>query len=178
MKMCKRLRAVFAGYSAAEIVRYLASPPPEAPAPGVGEVAVKPLDALIRLFHECFYANEAELPADTLELLQRLNSDRLRHQAARPDLCHRRNSAGRRGVLIVCDRGGAPDGSEYPLPPDVVYPPIFDNTTWYLASLRGLPAMRCWNSAPAPGLRPSGERATRATSGLPTSPRAPSTSPL
>lgn len=37
--------------------------------------------------------------------------------------------------LTVCDRGSGPDGSTCPLPPDVVYPAMFENTGRYLAAL-------------------------------------------
>src|ERR1017187_5911099 len=53
------LRALFAGYTEAEIRRRLNIPDLEAD-------SMPPLDALIRLFHEGLYATEDELPADVL----------------------------------------------------------------------------------------------------------------
>jgi hypothetical protein len=126
------LRALFAGYTEAEIRRRLNIPDLEAD-------SMPPLDALIRLFHEGLYATEDELPADVLALLDRLGL--IARDRECPGLVYSTATILRvAGELNVCDRGGAPDGSTYPLQPDVVYPPIFDNTCRYLA---GLPSTPC-----------------------------------
>ena len=39
------------------------------------------------------------------------------------------------GSLTVCDRGNAPNGAKCTLPPDVVYPAIFENTREFVDRL-------------------------------------------
>jgi SAM-dependent methyltransferase len=93
-----------------------------------------PADPRINLFRHCFYTRETEFPADALRLLERLGL--IASDNAPPGLIYSTAAILRvAGELIVCDRGGAPDYSDYPLPPDSVYPPIFDNVMRYLASL-------------------------------------------
>jgi len=138
------IRAALAGYTEAEVAR-LANLATVENNPGhlVGEFLVAapirtPLDAIIRLFHDCLYVGEAELPAGLLDLLDRLSL--VAHDTEFPGLIYATVAILRvAGELVVCDRGGAPDGSVYPLPSDVVYPPIFDNARWYLASLPSTP---------------------------------------
>jgi SAM-dependent methyltransferase len=137
------LRTLLAGYTEAEIRQRLNIPNPEVHSISFSEEPAAtpirtPLDVLIRLFHEGFYASEAELSADTLRLLFRL--DILARDTRFPGLVYSTVAilpVGRE--LIVCDRGSAPDGSEHPLLPDLVYPPIYDNTLRYLGSLPSTP---------------------------------------
>ena len=138
------LRALLAGYTEAEIRRRLNIPNLEGYSMAYSEEFAAtpvrtPLDALIRLFHDCLYASEAELPADTLGLLGRLGL--IARDPELPGLVYATIAILRvAGELTVCDRAGAPDGSDYPLQPDLVYPPIFDNTLRYLASLPSTPS--------------------------------------
>jgi SAM-dependent methyltransferase len=111
-------------------------------APSTEEFATGPIltpaDALIRLFHESLYATEEEVPADMLRLLDRLGL--IARDEVLPVLVYATAAILRvAGELAVCDRGRAPDCSDYPIPPDCVYPPIFDNTLRYLASLPSTP---------------------------------------
>lgn len=137
------LRALLAGYTEAEVARRVNLANFENnSAPFSDELAAaalqRPLDAIIRLFHECLYVGEAELPAELLDLLDRLGL--IAHDTELPGLVYSTVAILRvAGELIVCDRGGAPDGSDYPLQTDVVYPPIFDNALRYLASLPSTP---------------------------------------
>ncbi len=93
---------------------------------------------IFQLFHECFWVSEEELPAGVLDCLERLGL--IARDTVFPGLIYATAAIlPVSGELIVCDRGGAPDGSDYPLQPDTVYPPIFDNTRWYLARLPATP---------------------------------------
>ena len=67
--------------------------------------------------------------------------------------------------LTVCDRGNAPDGTKCTLPPDVVYPAIFENTREFVDRLPSTPSTRCSISAPAPGSPRCGARPLRDTFG-------------
>jgi SAM-dependent methyltransferase len=128
------LRDLLAGYTEAEIDRHLAA------GPRVEELAATPerppIAALVGLFHECLYVSEAEFPAGELDLLDRLG---FVARGALPGLIYATIAILRvAGELIVCDWAGAPDGSD-DLLPDRLYPPIFDNTLRYLASLPTTP---------------------------------------
>jgi SAM-dependent methyltransferase len=132
------LRALFAGYTEAEIGRRACTIPSVEELTAATPVRTT-LDALIRLFCENLFESEAELPADALDLLDRLAL--IARDKEFPAVIYATAAIlPVAGELIVCDRGGAPDGSDYPLLPDVVYPPVFDNTIRYLA---GLPSTPC-----------------------------------
>jgi len=102
------------------------------------------LDALIRLFLHSVFAEEAAvrrvLPAGGLALLERLGL--VARDPAHPGMLYGAAAIlPARGLLTVCDRGNhAPDGSACELPPDVVYPAIFDTTRRFL---EGLPVTPC-----------------------------------
>jgi SAM-dependent methyltransferase len=136
------LRALLAEYTEAEIGRRLNVPNLEgASMPRSEELATPirtPVDALIGLFHECLYVSQAELPDDALGLLDRLGL--IARDSELPGMIYATVAILRiAGELTVCDWDRAPDGSDDPLPPDLVYPPIFDNTRRYLASLPSTP---------------------------------------
>ncbi len=132
-----------AEYTETEVARLLNSPNLEGDSmPWEEELAAlpaqAPLDALIRLFYQGIYVSEAELPADVLDLLSRL--DLIAYDSTFDDLIYATAAIVRiAGELTLCDRSGAPDGSLFPVQPDFVYPPIFDNVRRYLASLPTTP---------------------------------------
>ena len=139
----RALRALLAGFTEAAICRNLniasldsySLPRPEALA---ATLLFTDLDFLLRLFYQGGYATEDALPPDMLALLLRLGL--VARDSRRPGSVYATAGILRvAGELIVCDRGGAPDGSPYPLLPDVVYPPIFDNVRLYLATLPSTP---------------------------------------
>jgi SAM-dependent methyltransferase len=97
-----------------------------------------PFDGLAGLFHERLYVNEAELPNHAIDLLDRLGL--IGRDPRFPGLVYATVAILRvAGELTVCDWDRAPDGSDGPLPPDFVFPPVFDNTLRYLASLPSTP---------------------------------------
>lgn len=136
------LRALLADYTEAEIRQALSVETVEVNltpfADGLaGDSIASPLHSLVRLFHG-LYTNAAELPAVTLSLLDRLGL--IAYDEDFPSLIYATVAIFRvAGELTVCDRGGSPDGSDYPAAPDIVYPPVFENTLQYLASLPSTP---------------------------------------
>ncbi len=101
------------------------------------------LDALMRLFYHSVYAHEADaarvLPPGALELL-----DSLGLLARDPDLPGMIYGASAilpaSEILTVCDRGNhTPGGQQCELPPDIVYPAIFDTTRRFLGDLPDTP---------------------------------------
>jgi hypothetical protein len=97
-----------------------------------------PVDQRTNLFRGCFCVRETEFPADALRLLERLGL--IARDNAPPGFIYSTAAILRvASELIVCDRGGAPDLLDYPLPPDSVYQPIFANVMRYLANLPSTP---------------------------------------
>jgi carbamoyltransferase len=102
------------------------------------------LDALIRLFFHSVFADAAEcrrvLSDAGFMLLESLGL--IGRDPAHPGMIHGASAIlPAAGLLTVCDRGNhAPDGSRCELPPDVVYPAIFDTTRRFLS---GLPDSPC-----------------------------------
>ena len=95
-------------------------------------------DPLLRLFHDCFYAGEDEFSADHCALLRRVGL--IASDPVLPGMIYGTVAILRiAGDLILCDRGDAPDGSTFPQQPDLVYPPVFDNTAHFLSSLPDTP---------------------------------------
>ena len=137
----KALRVLFAGYDETAICQRFGMPDLEGyPLSWLEEIDAMPgrLDTLVRLFNEGLCASEAGLPADALALLDRLGL--IARDTERPAMVYATVAVVPVGEeLMVCDRGCSPDGSDYPLPPDFVYPPVFDNTLRYLASLPSAP---------------------------------------
>ncbi len=108
----------------------------------IGQPLEQPLDALIRLFWDCVFVREDELarvlPAGALRTLEAF--DLLARDPDWPGLVFATAAilaAGR--DLTVCDRGSAPDGTRCSLPPDVVYPAIFENTREFVDRLPQTP---------------------------------------
>jgi SAM-dependent methyltransferase len=137
------LRALFAPYTEAEIsLRHsmpdLAGFTMAYSEDFAGMPERTPMEALVRLFHDGLSASAADLPADTLSLLDRLG-------LIAPDAEHPGSVNATVGILrvagelLVCDRGGAPAGAHAPPQRDLVYPPIFANTRQYLESLPATP---------------------------------------
>ncbi len=136
----RALRAVLAGYTLAVICRRL--DPLVFSMPSAEELAAipvrSPLDALIRLFHDCCFTSEDALPPNVVALLDRQGLI-ARDGAPEGTIYSTAAILPVEGALTVCDRGGAPDGSQGPLPPDVVYPPIYQTTRRYLEALPSTP---------------------------------------
>ena len=108
----------------------------------IGQHLEQPVDALIRLFWDCVFVREDELarllPAGALRTLEAF--DLLARDPDWPGLVFATAAilaAGR--DLTVCDRGSAPDGTRCSLPPDVVYPAIFENTREFVDRLPQTP---------------------------------------
>jgi carbamoyltransferase len=101
-----------------------------------------PLDALIRLFIDAVYLNESALqtlPEDAVAAMWSMNL--LARDATHPGECYANFTIPPvRGVLTLMDRAISPDGSTCPLPGDVVYPAVVDNTREFL---EGLPQNPC-----------------------------------
>lgn len=139
----RALRALLEGYTEPAICARLNLPNLQAyTAPSEPERAAAPiecrLDALIRLFLDCLYVPEDALAPETVALLDRLGL--IARAAARPGAIYAAAAILTvAGECTICDRGNAPDGSRCPLPPDVVYPAIFENTRRFLASLPTTP---------------------------------------
>jgi SAM-dependent methyltransferase len=94
-----------------------------------------PIDAMIRLFLDCLYLEDSVvqrlLPKENIAALESLGL--LLRDPDRPELRYSTAAlfhAG--GVLTACDRGIAPDGTRCPLPEDIVYPAVFENTREFL----------------------------------------------
>jgi SAM-dependent methyltransferase len=108
----------------------------------IGKLLEEPIDGLIRLFYDCVYVREDELirllPDEGLRALETLNL--LGRDPDAPGLVF-----GTAAILLnarnltVCDRGNAPDGTKCTLPPDVVYPAIFENTREFVDRLPSTP---------------------------------------
>ena len=144
------LRRVFSesGYSAEGLKRHLGvanledykTPPPEARE--IQPVA-RPIDALVRLFLDAVYVDEAALaralPPDVVAALWSLNLlARSPHQAGQ---CYSNFSippVG--GVLTVMDRAAGPDSALCAFPADAVYPAVVENTCAFIA---GIPTTPC-----------------------------------
>jgi SAM-dependent methyltransferase len=112
------------------------------PMPGSEELPATlprpPFDGLIGLFQECLYVNDAELPDQAIDLLDRLGL--IGRDPRFEGLVFATVAILRvAGELTVCDWDHAADGSDQPLPPDFVFPPVFDNTLRYLANLPSTP---------------------------------------
>jgi SAM-dependent methyltransferase len=104
----------------------------------IGRTLEKPVDAMIQLFCDCLYVREDELarvlPDAGIRTLDAL--DLLARDAEMPGMVFATAAILPMGpTLLVCDRGNAPDGSACPLPPDVVYPAIFKNTSDFVDRL-------------------------------------------
>jgi SAM-dependent methyltransferase len=102
----------------------------------------RPIDALVRLFLDAVYVDEASvaraLPADAVAALWSLNL--LSRSPAHPGMCYSNVSippVG--GVLTIMDRAAGPDGAICPLPGDVVYPAVVENTRDFIAGLPDTP---------------------------------------
>ncbi len=118
------------------------APPPAA------ELIARPmedaLDALMRLFYHSVYAGEdavaRALPEGGFVLIDALGL--VARDPAAPGMVFGASAIlPAAGLLTVCDRGNhGPDGSRCDLPPDVVYPAIFDTTRKFL---EGLPEAPC-----------------------------------
>jgi len=110
--------------------------------PRPAPVLVDALDALIALFFECGFVDEAKLGAvlppgsaallDRMELLARdpQHPGQVFAPAAILPVS---------GYLTLCDRACGPDGVRRGVPSDVVYPPAFQTTESFLAELPDTP---------------------------------------
>ena len=67
--------------------------------------------------------------------------------------------------LTVCDRGNAPDGTKCALPPDVVYPAIFENTREFVDRLPQTPCEAMLDIGTGTGIAAMRVRPTRDTFG-------------
>jgi len=102
-----------------------------------------PLDTLIRLFLDAVYVEESALartlPEEAVEAMWSLNL--LARDAERPGMCYSNVTIPPVGdVLTIMDRAISPDGAVCPLPGDVVYPAVVENTREFLG---GLPHSPC-----------------------------------
>jgi SAM-dependent methyltransferase len=109
----------------------------------ISQTLEQPVDGLIRLFFDCVYVREDELarvlPDGGLGTLAALGL--LARDPDTPGLVFATAAILPIGQdLTVCDRGNAPDGARCSLPPDVVYPAIFENTREFVERL---PQTRC-----------------------------------
>lgn len=107
--------------------RYLLRFSPDATANPIEDA----LDALIRLFTDCLYVEEATLlrvlPPRSIETLSVLNL--LVREEGRPELLYAPSPIYPVGAaLTVCDRGYSPAGEKCTPPVDTVYPAVLDNT--------------------------------------------------
>ncbi|HEV3202441.1 MAG TPA: class I SAM-dependent methyltransferase, partial [Bryobacteraceae bacterium] len=100
------------------------------------------LDGLIALFFDCGFVEESKLaasmPPDTVPLLDRLGL-LVRDPAPEGMVFAAAAILPAYGVLTICDRGAAPDGSRTPYPQDIVYPPVFDTTQRFIGELPSTP---------------------------------------
>jgi SAM-dependent methyltransferase len=143
------LRRIFreSGYSAEGLKRHLGvaelheykTPPVEV---REAQPIERPIDALIRLFLDAVFVDEAALaralPADVVAALWSLNL--LAKSPRHPGMCYSNVSippVG--GVLTIMDRAAGPDGVICPLPGDVVYPAVVENTRDFIAGLPDTP---------------------------------------
>ena len=102
----------------------------------------RPIDALIRLFLDAVYVEEAALaralPGDVVSALWSLNLlARSPHHAG---LCYSNVSippVG--GMLTVMDRAAGPDGNLCAMSADVVYPAVVENTLDFIAGIPDTP---------------------------------------
>ena len=111
-------------------------------APLIGKSMSSGGEALVRLFLDCVYTREDELervlPAGSMDILWSL--DLIARHPDLPGLVFATAAILPVGKEItVCDRGNAPDGERCPLPPDVVYPAIFENTREFIGQLPTAP---------------------------------------
>jgi len=101
-----------------------------------------PLDALIRLFLDAVDVDEsalATLPEDSVAAMWSLNL--LARSPENPGSCYANFTIPPvRGVLTMMDRAISPEGHTCPLPGDVVYPSVVENTREFVA---GLPSTPC-----------------------------------
>ena len=122
-----------------ELSKYRSAPAREL----IGKLLDEPIDGLIRLFYDCVYVREDELvrllPGEGLRTLETL--DLVGRDPDTPGLVFATAAILNAQNLTVCDRGNAPDGTKCTLPPDVVYPAIFENTREFVDRLP-LHAMR------------------------------------
>ena len=121
-----------------DLAKYRSAPAREL----IGKTLEQPVDGLIRLFWDCVYVREDELarvlPGDGMRTLESL--DLLARNPDTPGLVF--STAAillTANSLTVCDRGNAPDGTKCALPPDVVYPAIFENTREFVDRLPQTP---------------------------------------
>ena len=103
----------------------------------------RPIDALIRLFLDAVYVDEAALaralPADALAAMWSLNL--LAKSPDHPGMCYSNVSIPPVGtVLTIMDRAVGPDSTTCRLPADVVYPAVVENTRDFVA---GIPHTPC-----------------------------------
>jgi hypothetical protein len=122
-----------------DLVKYKGAPP----ATLIGQTLEQPVDGLLRLFFDCVYVREDELarvlPEGGLRAMADL--ELLARDPDTPGLVFATAAILPIGQdLTICDRGNAPDGNRCSLPPDVVYPAIFDNTREFVDRL---PQTRC-----------------------------------
>jgi len=106
--------------------------------PAGGRTIEDALDALVALFFDCGFVDEARLgavlPPGSVALLDSLGL--LGRTAERPSTVYSAAAIlPASGLLMLCDRANAPDGVSCALPPDVVYPPIFDTTRRFVGEL-------------------------------------------
>ena len=121
-----------------DLAKYRSAPAREL----IGKTLEQPVDGLIRLFWDCVYVREDELarvlPGDGLRTLESL--DLLARNPDTPGLVFSTAAILLTAKsLTVCDRGNAPDGTKCALPPDVVYPAIFENTREFVDRLPQTP---------------------------------------
>ena len=121
-----------------DLAKYRSAPAREL----IGKTLEQPVDGLIRLFWDCVYVREDELArvlsGEGLRTLESL--DLLGRNPDTPGLVFSTAAMLLTAqTLTVCDRGNAPDGTKCALPPDVVYPAIFENTREFVDRLPQTP---------------------------------------
>jgi SAM-dependent methyltransferase len=121
-----------------DLTKYRSAPANEL----IGKTLDQPVEALIRLFFDCVYVREDELarllPAGGLGTLEAFGL--LARDPDAPGLQFATAAILPIGQdLTVCDRGNAPDGTRCTLPPDAVYPAIFQNTREFVDRLPQTP---------------------------------------
>jgi SAM-dependent methyltransferase len=93
-------------------------------------------DALIALFYDCGFVEEARLratlPPGSIQLFDSLSLITREHAPA-GSVYSTAAIQPAYAVWTLCDRGAAPDGSRIPYPMDVVYPPVFETTRQFMA---------------------------------------------
>ncbi|MEO8595152.1 MAG: methyltransferase [Candidatus Solibacter sp.] len=122
----------------ADLAQYKTGPVAEL----IGKTTKSPAEAMIRLFLDCVYTREDELqrvlPEGGLETLW--SFELIARNPELPGLLFATAAILPVSTeLTVCDRGNAPDGERCPLPPDVVYPAIFENTREFIGRLPQTP---------------------------------------